>query len=588
MPRGTLLRIYRRASLAPLALGMLLAGCQGLPGALSSTEPTADPLAKAPPVTRGLDADGLASLLEAELAGQRGEYPRASRGFLEVAQRYASPRLAERATLAAGFSDDVALLEHTAERWQQLAPQSDAPARLLANLAMQRNDWDAALRQQLSALSRGAEPSLTELVESALDANADPAPLLAMLRDHVSAQRPSRADSELATALLEAASGERAAAERRLSRLAREAPRLPGLWQTRARLALAAEAPAQAKSAARRGLEVFPGDPRLMLLLTRADIRLGGIEAAEATSDALLDEHGNGAELRLGLARLFLEEGHLAPARRLLLPLIGDDDAPSLAFLLLGAIAEEAGEVDNALLYYRQVPEGEQFLTARLSGARMLMANDRRLDARAFLRLERLRHPAYRSELTSLEIDLLDQAGFAAQADALLDSELAQHPDDERLRYQRAMRAVADGDIAAMEADLRYLLDSDPDNAQALNALGYTLADANLEGRLDEAQRLIERAHALAPGNPAILDSMGWIYYRQGDPAKALPWLERAWAAMPDPEVAAHLIEVLWALDRTAQARERLDDARQRFDTHPQIDELLQRFPALDAPPSER
>ncbi|SEK57922.1 tetratricopeptide repeat protein [Halomonas daqiaonensis] len=585
MPRGTLSRITHRIPLVPLALAILLAGCQGLPGGASTAAPAADPMAGAPAVTRGLDADSLSGLLVAELAGQRGDYTRATRGFLDVAERYDSAALAERATLAARFSEDTQLLEDAAQRWQALAPQSDNPARLLASLAIQRGDWDDALQQRLAAIRRGAEEELIGFVESALEAGVDPAPLLAMMREHLAARgKQTRHDSELATALLEAAAGERAAAEQRLAQLAREAPELPELWQIRARLALQADNPAQARSAARRGLEVAPGDPRLMLLLARAEIQLGGIEAAEATINALLDDHGDDAELRLGLARLFLEEEYLPPARRLLLPLVSDDEAPPLAFLLLGAIAEEEGEVDNALLYYRQVGEGEQFLTARLGAARMLIENDRLLDARTFLRLERLRHEAYRSELVSLEVELLDEAGLDDQADALLDSELSQHPDDEQLLYQRAMRAFADDDLAAMEADLRHIIENDLDNANALNALGYTLADADLEGRLEEARELIERAHALEPGNPAILDSMGWVRYRQGDPEEALPWLERAWSAMPDQEIAAHLIEVLWALGEEERARALLEEVRQRFEKRPLIDELLQRYPELDAP----
>lgn len=587
MPRGTLPR-FTRSPLAPLVLATLLAGCQGLPGASSAAEPAEDPMAGAPPVTRGLDAESLSGLLVAELAGQRGDYPRATRGFLDIAERYGSAPLAERATLAARFSEDPRLLEEAARRWQSLAPQSDSPARLLSSLAIQRGDWDAALEQRLAAISRGAQEELSGFMESALEAGADPAPLLARMREHLDEQREAsgetRHDSELATALLEAAAGERAAAEQRLSRLARAAPELPELWQVRARLALEADDPASARSAARRGLEVAPGDPRLMLLLARAEIRLGGIEAAEATTNALLDDHGDDPELRLGLARLFLEEEHLPPARRLLLPLVGDDQAPPLAFLLLGAIAEEEGEVDNALLYYRQVPEGEQFLAARLSAARMLIEDDRLVDARAFLRLERLRHEPYHSELVSLEVELLDEAGLVEQADALVDSELSRRPDDERLRYQRAMRAFADDDLAAMEADLRHIIENDPDNANALNALGYTLADADLEGRLEEARALIERAHALEPGNPAILDSLGWVRYRQGDPEGALPWLERAWSAMPDQEIAAHLIEVLWALGEEQRARELLEEARHRFEERPLIDDLLQRYPELDAP----
>ncbi|MDT8880315.1 tetratricopeptide repeat protein [Halomonas saccharevitans] len=594
MPRGTLPRLSRHTPLVPLTLAFLLAGCQGLPGASSAAEPGRDPLAGAPPITRGLDAQGLAGLLQAEMAGQRSDYTRAAQGFIEAAERYDSVALAERATLAARFSEDPALLEEAAQRWQGLAPGSDAPSRLLASLALQRGDWAAALGHRLDVIEQGvneqgageqeASNALLGLVETALDAGADPTPLLDRLRAHLA--RPAatnRIDAELATALLEAAAGQPAAAERRLMQVARQASERPELWRLRARLALQAEAPSAAREHARRGLEVSPGDPRLMLLLARAELAMGSVEAAEDAIETLLAEHGDDASLRLGLARLFLEREHLAPARRLLLPLVGDDEAPPMAFLLLGAIAEERGEIGNALLYYRQVPEGEQFLPARVSAASMLMAADRRLDARAFLRLERLRHEAYESELASVEVELLDEAGLAEQAEALLDSELARRPDDERLRYQRAMRAFADGDLAAMEADLRHLIEHDPENATALNALGYTLADADIEGRLDEARALIERAHELAPDNPAILDSLGWVYYRQGEPARALPWLRRAWAAMPDQEIAAHLIEVLWALGEKAQARALLEEARERFEARPLIDELLRRQPELDA-----
>ncbi|WP_346301824.1 tetratricopeptide repeat protein, partial [Halomonas sp. BM-2019] len=302
---------------------------------------------------------------------------------------------------------------------------------------------------------------------------------------------------------------------------------------------------------------------------------------AEARTDALLDSHAGNQELRQALAGLYLEEGHPEPARRLLLPLVDEPDTPALAFYLLGATAEAEGEVDNALLYYRQVPSGGEFLPARLRAAEMLIEDDRLGDARAFLRIERLRHDAYFGDLVTLEVELLQRQGLAAEADALLDRELDRTPNDEQLLYLRAMRAWEAGDVVAMERDLGRIIEHDPDSALALNALGYTLADMNVTERLVEAQAMIERAHELEPDNPAIMDSLGWVYYRQGDPERALPWLERAYAAMPDQEIAAHLIEVLWVLEREAEARERLAEALERFDERPLIDELLQRLPDL-------
>ncbi|MBB3143200.1 tetratricopeptide repeat protein [Halomonas organivorans] len=579
MPCGSPKMHLRRRPLAALGLAIALGGCQSLSGA-TSTAPTEDPLAGAPPVTRGLDAQGLSTLLVAEIAGQRGDYRRATLGYLDTAERYGAPELAERAALAARFDEDPALLEEAARRWQALDPESQAPARLRASLAIQRGDWATALEQRLTLHEEGGDGDLLEFVESALDAGASPVPLLARLRE-ATPVAGDPVDIELATALLEASVDEPAAARRRLDRLADRYPERPAVWRIGAEVALQADSPERARTIARRGLDLAPGDPRLLVVLARAEIRLGNLAAAESTTDALLDDHGDRPQLRMALARLYLEEGHPPAARRLLLPLVEEDNTPDVVFLLLGGIAEEQGEVDNALLYYRQVPPGDNFLLARASAARMLIADDRLVDARAFLRSERLDHPDLASQLTSLEVELLDAAGAREQADALLDSRLARHPDDAQLRYQRAMRAYQGGDLAAMEADLRAIIESDPGNANALNALGYTLADENVEGRLEEARSLIERALVIEPENPAIIDSRGWVEYRLGNPEAALPWLERAWAAMPDQEVAAHLIEVLWTLGERERARELTATAVERFEPRPRIDELLERLPAL-------
>ncbi|MCK2182550.1 tetratricopeptide repeat protein [Halomonas getboli] len=577
MPRGSPKTLVRRHPLVAFGLAMALGGCQSLSAVSAPTQD--DPLADAPPVTRGLDATGLSTLLVAEIAGQRGDYRRAARGYLATAERYRSAELAKRAALAARFDDDPALLEEAARRWQALEPGSEAPARLLSSLAMQRGDWASALEQRLALQEAQDDGELLGFVEDALAAGAAPEPLLKRLRQDVAAD--VSVDRELSLALLEAAAGETPSARRRLDRLTATHPDDPAVQRIDAALALEMDDTARAETAAQRGLAASPGDPRLMLLLARAQIRQGRLEAAKVTTDALLEDQGDRPQLRLALARLYLEEQHPRPARRLLLPLLEEDDTPALAFLILGSIAEQQGEVDNALLYYRQVPEGDSFLLARASAARMLIEDGRLVDARTFLRNERLEHPDAASRLTGLEVELLDGADAGAQADALLDSYLARHPDDAQLRYQRAMRAYADGDLAAMERDLRTIFERDPDNANAMNALGYTLADENIEGRLEEARTLIERALEIEPDNPAILDSRGWVAYRLGNIDAAVPWLERAWDAMPDQEIAAHLIEVLWMAGERERARALAAEAIERFEPRPRIDELLERLPAL-------
>ncbi|MCG7599031.1 tetratricopeptide repeat protein [Halomonas sp. McH1-25] len=567
-----------RARLIMTALAVaLLTGCQG-PAIGPSRTVIDDPMASAPPVQRGLDAQGLATLLTAELAGQRGDFARATRGYLDSAERYGAPALAERAVLAARYSNDPQLLADAAQRWRELAPDAEAPTRLLAAIAMERGDWQASLEQRLALAEQGGQGELAAFAEAAIEAGVAVEPLLVPLRRFLN-EHPRQGDALLATALLEAAAGETRLAARRLEALEAISPDLPALWLMRARLALEADRLDEAREAARRGLEIAPEDSRFVLLLAQSQLRLGNVDAAEARIDTLLDRHPNATDLRLALAQLYLDEGHPAPARRLALPLIDDTAPPALAYILLGNIAEREGEVDNALLYYRQVPPGDGFLEARLHAARALVDADRLLDARDFLRIERLRHPDMRPELAALEIDLLDELGFEDAALQLLDQQLREHPDDTQLRLVRAMRHYDRGDIAAMEQDLRHVIELEPDNAMALNALGYTLVDVT--ERHAEGMRLIQRAHVIEPDSPAILDSLGWAYHKLGDDKRALPLLRQAYRGQPDQEIAAHLAEVLWQLEQKQAARDVIAEAMQRQTDHPRIDELLERIPEL-------
>lgn len=573
--------------LLPLAATLLLGGCQLSPSSFENgvQNDAYDPMQSAPPITRGLDAEGLRSLLAAEIAGQRGDYRYASQGYLEASRRYHNPALAERATFAARFGNDVALMEASAIRWRELAPQAEMPNRLLATLSLQRGDWLDSLEQRLAITEAGGNGEIAAFSEAAVAEEAPLNLLIQPLRDYLAQpgaqQNEFHSDVLLGAALIESALGQTRQAQQHLDQVTQLSPESAALWLAKARLALEIGDHRGAQNAAQRGLDLAPDDVRFILMLAQAEIRLNNITAAEAHTNTLLETHGGNEELRIALAQLYLEEGHSEPAYRLLQPLIGQERVPNTAYFLLGAIAQSQGEVDNALLYYRQVQDGNEFLPARAAAARMLIENDRLLDARAMLRVERMRHDDYFGELVMLEIQLLDEFNLQEDAMALLDRELTRTPDDTSLLYLRAMRAWEMGDVEAMERDLRQILHTEPDNADALNALGYTLADLNLQGRLEEARDLIERAYEADPSNPAILDSMGWVYFRLGQPDNALAWLESAYAQVPDQEIAAHLAEVLHALGRSEEARQLIERILQRASYHPQIDDLLERHPEL-------
>jgi len=166
-----------------------------------------------------------------------------------------------------------------------------------------------------------------------------------------------------------------------------------------------------------------------------------------------------------------------------------------------------------------------------------------------------------------IETELLYGAERGDQALDLYNDALVEMPGSSALLYGRAMTAVRMDRIELAEQDLRTLIQRDPDNALALNALGYTLSDRT--DRQREAYRLIERALALAPDNPAILDSMGWVLYKLDRPDQALPYLERAVDGDFNPEIVAHIIDVLWTLERFDEARDWIERGESAFPDDP-------------------
>jgi len=229
-----------------------------------------------------------------------------------------------------------------------------------------------------------------------------------------------------------------------------------------------------------------------------------------------------------------------------------------------------------AIEHYLKVARGPEFLRANRRLGEILVASQQPQQLGSILDRQRQLHPDQAERLFALEAELLMAAQYNELAMALLDSALTTLPDSIALRYTRSLLGERQDDLVLMESDLRAIIDQDPDNATALNALGYTLA--NRTTRFEEAFELITRALELSPEEPAILDSMGWVRFRMGDYAIALHYLQRAYALFPDPEVAAHLGEVLWAMDRRQEAITVWREAAERDASHKVLSETLDRL----------
>jgi tetratricopeptide (TPR) repeat protein len=248
---------------------------------------------------------------------------------------------------------------------------------------------------------------------------------------------------------------------------------------------------------------------------------------------------------------------------------IGYQDADAVR-IYLGQVSEERRRFDEALEWYGSVGRGGHYIDAQVRYAGVIAKQGRLADARRHLQQVSPQNNQQRVRLAQAEAQLLRDAGEYRQAFDFLGQMLEKLPDTPDLLYDHAMAAEKVNRLDVLEANLRQLIRLQPSHAHAYNALGYTLADRN--ERLPEARELIEKALELAPDDPFIMDSMGWVLYRLGRHREALDYLQRAFELRPDPEIAAHLGEVLWANGQREQAQKVWNGM---LDEHPQNEVLL-------------
>jgi tetratricopeptide (TPR) repeat protein len=253
-----------------------------------------------------------------------------------------------------------------------------------------------------------------------------------------------------------------------------------------------------------------------------------------------------------------------------------DYKEPDVARYYLGQLNEERKQFDEALKWYSAVTEGEQYVNAQARYAGILARQGKLPEAREHLQKATAQDNQQRAQLTQAEAQLLRDANQHQAAFDLLGAVLEQMPNYPDLLYDHAMAAEKVDRIDVLEGNLKRLIQLRPDHAHAYNALGYTFADRNQ--RIEEAYGLIETALKLAPEDPFIMDSMGWVLYRMGRNKEGLGYLEKAFKLRPDAEIAAHLGEVMWALGQRDQARKVWTEALKGNPNNELLQSTLKRF----------
>jgi tetratricopeptide (TPR) repeat protein len=582
-----------RLTLLPLFVALTLAGCSMQPVAAppvnaapgeKAAEPApaaiaegkekpaqAEPRLPAIPLTDEL----LYRFLVSEIAGQRGMISIAKDGYLELARQTRDPRVVQRAAEIAVFSRDADAALETTRMWVELDPASSRALQTLVALLVSEGKLDEAT-PYLERMIASEEPAsgfmhLTVLFGKSRDSKA-----AFQTVQRLAAEYPALPEAQyaLAQAAIQAGRQEEALAALRQADSLRPGWETAALMQTQL---LAKVSRSDALGYMKGFLQSHPGAREMRLAYARMLVSANQFDEARDQFSRLTNELPENADVHVAAGLLSLQMADPERAEAYLGHALeqGYRDAEMVRYYL-GQAAEERKQDTLAISRYEAVAKGEYLVSARTRHAGILARQGKLDDALSLLKATEVANDGQRIQLVQAEANLLRDAKDYQGVYTLLDEAVKQRPDHIDLLYDRAMAAEKLNRLDVAEADLRKVIKLKPDYAHAYNALGYTLVERT--NRLNEAAELLEKALSLAPDDAFILDSMGWLNYRKGNLDRAREYLERAWKLRQDPEIAAHLGEVLWMKGSREEASKLWDSSLQSYPDNEALLETLKKF----------
>ncbi|MGD8407072.1 MAG: tetratricopeptide repeat protein [Thiohalophilus sp.] len=578
-----------------MCLALLLPACQSslppvpkaqddTPDAGSKTsspvpgEPAVSESAQPPVTDSGLSGEVLYYLLAAEIALQRNRMDVAVEGYSKAAEATDDVRIAERAARIAVYARNDERAIQAAKKWVKLAPQDAEARQVLAALLVRTGQGDAAVPHFEALLNLGngdVERQRYMLITSLLSKEKDKQAALDVMQKLV-ADRQDNPDAQYALAHLALLVDDLDMAEQAVERALTVRPDWSEAHLLRANVLHRKGETKRLLGLIRERLDEHPGDVALRMFLARKLVDEKQFAAARDEFTIALEYRPGDADALYALGLLSLQQGDYVQAQKSFKQLIAQRKRVNDARYYLGQAAEMQDKPDLALDYYGMIREGEHYIDARIRAAQIMTDKEGLDSGRAYLQNTAADNLDDELRLYLAEGELLRDARKYEEAYQLFNVALEQMPDNIQLLYVRALVAAKLDRLDESIVDLRRILDSEPNNVQALNALGYTLVDTS--DRIDEGMKYIQRAYQIRPDDPAIIDSMGWAYYRQGNYEKALEYLQRAFSMLKDGEIAAHLGEVLWVTGRREDARQVWDEALRDAPQHRVLRDVIERF----------
>jgi tetratricopeptide (TPR) repeat protein len=582
-PRNLRLRTPIRASVV-LAVAVWLGACAApvpprvaapqpvAPEVSQKTAPEADVIIAEPTPADDFDyeSDVVYRLLIAEFAGQRAHFDVAIDNYIAVAKELRDVEIAKRAARIAVFARDEEAALEAAKIWVEQAPGDVEARQIIAAMFIRQGDAEAAiehLEYVLDVASDGEDRQM-KIIASLLGRVEDKRTALKVMENLI-AKRPDDIDALRAYALLAIRAEDHDGARTAMNKLIETSKIESNLALAYVSLLQKKGRNADAIEWLERAISKNPDEFGLRMMYARMLADLNRYEEARLQFAILVEKTPDNSDVVFALGLLNLQASRVDAAeknfRRLIELQAREDDA----YYYLGQIEESRDSLDDALERYRRVSGGSNYFQAQIRIGFIHSSKGEVDAAREHLHTVSAETSEEEMHLVRAEGEILAEHERFEEAMAVYDEALADGYNMELL-YTRAMLAEKIGRIDVLERDLRTILTEEPDNAQALNALGYTLADRT--DRYEEAYTLIQRALELNDEDFFILDSMGWVLYRLGRLQEAVTYLEKAQKIKNDPEVAAHLGEVLWVIGDKDAARDVWNNALQ--DT-PEDEKLL-------------
>ena len=516
-------------------------------------------------------------LFSAEIAAQRGQIGLSAALYTKAATMTRDPRVAQQATRIAYYARDDKRATAAAKLWHELEPENLEARQVLAALLVRMGKTEAAAVHFEYVLNNGKQSERQSflLITSLLSKEKNKEPALEVMQKILD-KRKNNPHALYAYSQLAFLVGNLNDALVKIKKVIKLQPEWTEAYILQTNIFVRQGYKAHAIEVLRQTVEAQPDNTQLRMFYARNLVDAKQFDGAAKQFSELTHNEKLQHEARYALGLLALQMNKPKDATEYFAQLLEDEQRIVEAQYYLAQSYELQNELDKAVVAYNKVRNNQYSFEAGLRVALILAKQGKIKDAR--LRLQNMSPDSLDKELRVYltEGEILNTAKQYEEALGLFTEALTQLTDNSRLLYARALTAEKLGKIDLALKDLESVVNREPENAQALNALGYTLVDRTKQ--LKKGLGYIKKALKLEPDDPAIHDSMGWAYYRLGQYDESLKYLRRAFEKLKDAEIAAHLGEVLWVAGEREEAQEIWNTGLQQAPNDDLLLNVMQKF----------